>query len=178
MLVSGVWASVYTNLNPPWDRVLHLTVPKVLDYLAGSGQGKTFLQWGEENRLYFITGQPAPTRDSDVSLLFSRSPLAQPAQARFLSDLQSARPTLILDTRGENYPLIMPAAGQCSSLDDPAFIRDWLTKDQKVRYRYTEKPLPVVPDGMISIYKWVCANYEFAGTMGQGQWNIYRFKAH
>jgi hypothetical protein len=111
------------------------------------------LMWGTQTGIYFLSGRDAPTRYVHQIPLFNpRYGTAERIQ-EFLSDLQTQKPALIIDTLLPSMPLRYVSGS-------PAACAETQTGE---------------PAGMAQVYAFICANYEPAGTLGKDSWVIYRY---
>ena len=156
-------------------------VTQVVPTIQANSSSEDFvLQWGDEARLYFLSQRPAATRFAALQPLFN--PLyATPERLRaFLNELQARPPRLLIDTRSDTAPLVLPQdlaqCDQISSLDDTRAL--WNARWQARGPLWQVRPAPVVPDGMNEVYRWLCERYEplLPTAPDSAGWVIYRLK--
>lgn len=132
----------------------------------------SILQWGENGRLYFLSGRSPSSRFIEQTPLFAQGYTTPAAVEGYLADLRSASPVWIIDTRSKKQPLLtMDNPSRCADLELEATTRTMLL--QAAGPRGATEDIPYVPAAMGKVYRWFCENYQPASLVGDQQWIVY-----
>ena len=119
----------------------------------------TVLIWGAHAEVLFLADRRSPTRYVYQYAALATRGYATPARVQeFLTDLQRARPMLIVDASSESF--VTPPL-------DVAGFRAWVSPEPQYA------PLPELE----RVVEFIAANYERAGTEPATGWPLWRLKA-
>lgn len=119
----------------------------------------TVLIWGSHTEVLFLADRRSPTRYVYQYAALATRGYATPARVEeFLTDLQRARPVLILDASSESF--VTPPL-------DLTGLRAWTSPEPQYA------PLPELE----RVVGFIVANYERAGTEPATGWPLWRLKA-
>jgi hypothetical protein len=120
----------------------------------------TLLQWGGEERLYFLSGKPPASRYASLMPLFAPGYASAEKIQGFLAELAANPPAVVVDTRAETMPLVIPGQGDCARLDIEGYMAQAVRAERDARFpMQQDQPLPYIPPEMKAVYRWLCENY-------------------
>jgi hypothetical protein len=126
---------------------------------ANTRPSDTVLIWGSHSEVLFLAGRRSPTRYVyQYAALATRGYATVDRVNEFLSDLQRAKPALILDASSESF--VTPPL-------DLAGLRAWVSPEPQYA------PLPELERAV----EFIVANYERAGTEPTTGWPVWRLSA-
>ncbi|HET9808517.1 MAG TPA: hypothetical protein VFQ66_02390 [Candidatus Limnocylindria bacterium] len=126
---------------------------------ANTRPGDTVLIWGSHSEVLFLAGRRSPTRYVyQYAALATRGYATVDRVNEFLSDLQRAKPALILDASSESF--VTPPL-------DLAGLRAWVSP---------EPQYALLPE-LERAVEFIVANYERTGTEPTTGWPVWRLSA-
>lgn len=145
---------VSASLPPLWDAmhpVHEVSLNEVISYVREhSSKMDTVLMWGSHTEINYMTGRDAPTRFVHTKPLFYEGYSTPAITNEFLSDLETKKPIMIINTRLDYLPFaFIEANGRCGIPE-------------------TSHPVWVDP-----IYKYICDHYTLVDTIGKDSWQVW-----
>lgn len=142
-------ARILDAIQPTHEETISDTVQFVMDETQPADY---LLVWGSQTVVNYLSNRPAPTRFVHQKPLFRAGFANRKLSDELLRDLKTHAPKLIINTHLPSTPFIATSpGGACLLPPDP-------------------------PDGMETVFQFICDHYVFDKNITKDEWEIYRLR--